>query len=503
MAAHGDSAALFRARQVARRDRFHDDPEGDWRRLDQRGFPLGRSGWRALLGVGPEHVAPGPLLLLGRCANRDEVLLRILARYPGGVVLIDHGRLADRLARGPAFRFEPGAPFSVGFNPLAVIRSGDLAWHDLVLLAAELVGEEGEAVVESVAAVLGDHLIGSTPERRTLAALRRRLFDGDGVLRGIMAGFEGPISAGLAPTISEIIRVRQSWSGSPDVAHAAVERLRGALAGLSDGRLAEVTGRQDIDPADLVRGVGPSTLALMPIVGSEIGRDPVLSAIIGQVLDALIAVRVGGAPCRRVALVVSSAMAMPAPLLLRKTWGELAAIGLDLLVAADSIDDARGFLGGRAWDDMSARGEPFSTVVLAGPCGEVDARALSHRAGRTERIRTSLDRGWPTLRRVVLPRLAPERLMKAPAGDIWIVGGDIAPARARIDATLMGAVQIARSRLSPRAPAWSEPPQKRRAPAANAPRPEPPPPPPRPPRAPLDVREVLKAKSGQRRRPNL
>ena len=391
-AAHGDSTALFRDRQVVRGGRIPNLHEGDWRRSDQSGFPLGRSGWQALLGIGQEHVAPGPLLLLGRRAIRNEVLLRIVARYPGGMVLVDHGRLADRLARGPAFRFEPGAPFSVGFNPLGAIRSGDLAWRDLVLLAAELVGEEGEAVVESAAAILGDHLIGAAPERRALAALRRRLFDGDGVLRGIMAGFEGPVSAALGSVVSEIIRVRQSWSASPEAAHAAVECLRKALGGLSDGRLAEVTGRKDIDPADLVRGIGPSTLALLPIVGSEIGRDPVLSAVVGQVLDALIAARVGERPARRVALVVSSASAMPAPMLLRRTWGQLAAIGVDLLVAADTIDDARSFLGGRTWDEMSARGEPFSTVVLAGPWRGRCAGAIASRGPR--RTHPDVARPW-------------------------------------------------------------------------------------------------------------
>ncbi|MFZ4604235.1 MAG: hypothetical protein ACOYM8_17465 [Caulobacterales bacterium] len=473
--------------------------EGDWRRLDLCGFDLGRPWWRKALGIGSGCVAPGPVLLLGRRELRDDLLLGMLARYSGGVILVETGRLADRLARGPVYRFQPGAAASVGLDPLAVIRDGEMAWRDLMVLATELSGNESEAVKESVAAILGDHLVGSEPEKRTLTMLRRRLFDADSVLRAVMAGFEAPRSDRLGPLLAEMFRVRQSWTRFPESAHAAAARLSVALSGLADGTIASVLARRDFDCAELARPSGASTLIIAPLAG--IGNDPLLSAVVGQALDAIVSEQMIGASSRRVALVFANAAEFRAPARLLQVWRDLADVGVDLVLAATTIEEAQAFVGAGCWADHSSTGAVFQTTVVAGPCAEADAGFLSARAGRVRALAPNRQCGAFALKWQEKPRLPPERIAKAPPSSVLVVRENQAPRCIQLDRPPSVSVSTVAHPIHATPPLWSEPALKRRAPAAAVVTPKPQPPP--PPRPPIDVREALKAKSPMRRRPSI
>lgn len=474
--------------------------EGDWRRSDLRGFDLGRPWWRKALGIRSNWVVPGPVLLLGRRELRDALLLGMLARYPGGVVLVETGRLADRLARGPVFRFQPGAAASVGLDPLAVIRDGEMAWRDLMVLAAELSGNESEAVRESVAAILADHLVGSEPEKRTLTMLRRRLFDADAVLRAVMAGFEAPRSDRLTPLLAEMFRVRQSWTNFPERAHAAAARLSVALSGLAEGTIASVLARRDFYCAELARPSGASTLVIAPPAG--IGNDPLLSAVVGQALDAIVTEQMIGAASRRVALVFADAALFPAPARLLQVWRDLADVGVDLVLAATTIEEAQAFVSAGRWTDLSSRGAVFQTAVVAGPCAAADAGFLSARVGRVRALVRDRQHGAFAWQWQAKPRLPPERIAKAPPSSILILRENKVPRRMQLDRPPSASVSVAARPLRAMPYLWSEPALKRRAPAAAvvAPNPEPPP---SAPRSPIDVREALKAKGPARRRPSI
>ncbi len=439
------------------------DGQGDRGRLAATGFAFGAAPWRGLLGRAPPRTPAGPALVLGARKPREAALLAALADYPGAVILIDHNGLADRLARTPLHRFAPGAGASIRHDPLACIRPGLDSWRDLVLLARALCGDPDDPHTEGVAALLADHVIAAPPEQRSLADLRRRLFDVVETVRAVMLGYAGPPPAALTPLLAELERIKPMWLAQPLAAHAAAIHLSNALIGWSDGRIAAATAARDLDFAELVCGDEPATLVLAPPVGVATEAAPILSAIVSQALSAIIEAQDQTKPVQhRVALVIPDVTAFKAPPLLRQLWRDLGRCGVDVLVGAERLFDLHSFLGERAMTQLTERDPIFTSITAVGSMGEDDADLLSARSGkawgfgRAYPIEAGLSVfGWGWRKR---PRIAARRLEQAGDGAAWTIGDGDKPRLMRIaSASVVTMTQAAPGVSAPPAPLWTLP----------------------------------------------
>jgi hypothetical protein len=128
-----------------------------------------------------------------------------------------------------------------------------------------------------------------------------------------------------------------------------------------------------------------------------------------------------------VALVFADAALFPVPARLLQVWRELADVGVDLVLAARTIEEAQAFVGAGNWADLSSRGAVFQATIVAGPCAEADAGFLSARAGRVRAFVRNRQHGAFAWQWHEKPRLPPARIAKAPPSSVLILLENQAP----------------------------------------------------------------------------
>ncbi|MBX9745617.1 MAG: hypothetical protein K2X34_01865 [Hyphomonadaceae bacterium] len=399
----------------------------------------------------------GKIALVGDPRFTDATLIAAASAWPGALVFFDARGVAPELRRQSIVRFAPGPADSASLNPLLAIRGGAHAWADARLLARAMLGVSDDAAIDDFAVLILDQLINAPLDQRNLSSLRARLSLPHAVLTEISAAWPEALCRAQAPQC-EIARAVRLWRTQPNAALAHLAEIDAALAFLSDGAFARVTGVHQVRFADLVSAEGPRTLTLeFPRINAE-SAAPLMAALLAQLVAAC-AMNANtdhlGRPRKRDLLIVLEAQALK--LLANQS-------ALPVFFAHAGGNACRLLVQGETLKEVPL--EAYDTIVAIGPQTEPSAETLSKRGGEISawRLMSRAEhsiRAWtrPTWARVKRPIVAADDLIAADAAQAMVFVQDLPPFRAR-SISIHGppATFLSGADLTPVAHDWDAPP---------------------------------------------
>ena len=414
----------------------------------EQGFRLARPA-RLIRHDGPEHAL---VFAATRSGKGVGVVIPTLLSWPHSTIVHDIKKELWNTTAGwrrkfsRCWRFEPGAPDSIRYNPLLEVRRGDHEVQDVQNIADILIDPSGEKSVRShwdqtahallVGTIL--HVLYAEPDK-TLAGVANVLSDPN---RPVVDTFDAMLRTQHLPTGPHPVVA----AAARDMLNRAHEELSGVLSTAiscltlyRDPLIARATSASDFRIADLMDGEHPASL-YMVVPPSDLSRTRALIRLMLNQIGRRLCEDLGGdgrsAHTHRLLFLLDEFPALGRMEFFESALAFVAGYGIKCLLITQTLNQLAKIYGDRnsILDNCHVR-------LAFGTNDDLTARRISDLLGQATHTKTQRTvRGFSLLGRSnrseseqehPRPLLTPGEVTQLPSDEALLFVGSLAPYRAK------------------------------------------------------------------------